>query len=607
MLHSLRQCRDLMTAHELRRWAGTIPLAVAAASLEAMSAGAVYLLLRALDDPSSLSRLPLPAAFIPTESRALLVAGTAGIAALYALKTLSLAALLVRTNRAMAESTTSLSNRMLRAYLAAPFPFHLRSNTAELLHTTTRAVDMVYQFVVSSLVSIIAETLVMVGLALVLLMTAPPASLLAVAATLVLLLLMNRATRRVFQTLGAEQQRLQEATVRTLTQTLEGIKEVRLGAREAFVAGRFSEERRRSLDVNARYMTLSGTSRLLLETIFVFGILAVVLVLAWSGSGTTGLVPVLAIYAYAGFRVIPSANRIQMHVASLRYGLPAVKRLRADLDACEGAEPLVTGDRDSPPLRFEDEIHLDGVSYSYAAESAAVLRRVELSIRRGESIGIVGATGAGKTTLLHLLLGFLVPSSGRVLVDGRDIQEDLRGWQRHIGYVPQNVHLIDDTLARNVAFCIPDDRVDHDRVTEALRRAQLQDFVAAQPRGAATLVGNRGVRLSGGERQRVAIARALYDNPDVLVFDEGTSSLDPHTERELTRAIEGLHGEKTLIVVAHRFATVRACDRVVLLENGQVAATGTYEELMRTHAGFRRLAAMAESATDRFEDGSNAG
>ena len=603
MLHSLRQCRDLMTARERRRWAGTIPLAVVAASLEALSAGAVYLLLRALDEPATLSRLAFPADWIPTESRSLLVAGTACIAALYALKTLSLAALMVRTNRAMAESTTSLSSRMLRAYLAAPFPFHLRSNTADLHHTTTRAVDMVYQFVVSSVVSIIAETLVLVGLALVLLMTAPPASLLAVVATLMLLLLMNRATRKVFQTLGAEQQRLQEATARTLTQALEGIKEVRLGAREAFVAERFTEERRMSLDVNARYMTLSGTSRLLLETTFVFGILAVVLVLAWSGSGTTGLVPVLAIYAYAGFRVIPSANRIQMHVASLRYGLPAVKRLRADLEACEGAQPIVTGERDSTPLRFEGEIHLDGVSYAYGPDSGAVLRRVDLSIRRGESVGIVGATGAGKTTLLHLLLGFLVPSSGRVLVDGRDIHDDLRGWQRHIGYVPQSVHLVDDTLARNVAFCIPDENVDNDRVAEALRRAQLQDFVAAQPRGAQTLVGNRGVRLSGGERQRVAIARALYDDPDVLVFDEGTSSLDPHTERELTRAIEGLHGEKTLIVVAHRFATVRACDRIVLLEHGQVAAAGTYHELMRSHAGFRRLAAIADPTADHRENG----
>lgn len=602
MLHSLRQCRGLMTTRERRRWAGTIPIAVAAASLEALSAGAVYLLLQALDDPSSLQRLALPPDWIPTESRSLLFAGTACIATLYALKTISLAALLQRTNRAMAESTASLSSRVLRAYLAAPFPFHLRSNSADLLHTTLRAVDMVYLFVVASLVSIVAETLVLLGLALVLLATAPPASLLAVAVTFVLLLLMNRVTRRTFQTLGAEQQRLQESTVRTLTQALEGIKEVRLGAREAFVTERFADERRRSLDVNSRYITLSGTSRLLLEMTFVFGILAVVLVLAWSGSGTTGLVPVLAIYAYAGFRVIPSANRIQMHVASLRYGLPAVERICADLDACEREATIAAGDRDAPPLPFEKEIRLDGVSYAYATEAAVVLHRVDLSIRRGESVGVVGSTGAGKTTLLHLLLGFLVPSSGRVLVDGRDIHEELRGWQRHIGYVPQSVHLIDDTLTRNVAFCIPDESVDNDRVAEALRRAQLQDFVAAQPRGAQTLVGNRGVRLSGGERQRVAIARALYDNPDVLVFDEGTSSLDPHTERELTRAIEGLHGEKTLIVVAHRFATVRGCDRIVLLENGQVAAVGTYDELMRDHAGFRRLAAMAEPTTGHDEN-----
>jgi ATP-binding cassette subfamily C protein len=444
---------------------------------------------------------------------------------------------------------------------------------------------------------------VLVGLGVVLVRTAPAASLAAVAATLAVLVAISQVTRRTFHGLGTVEHRWQESTLRTLAQALEGIKEVRLRGRESFVVERFAHERTQTLLVRHRFLTLSGISRLLLETTFVFGILSVVLVLAWSGSGRVGLVPVLAVYAYAGFRLIPGANRLQLHLANIRYGMPAIDRLRRDLDRCEGAGAVAGGGSTGAPLAFELEVVLDEVWYAYDRESAPVLQDLHLSIHRGESVGIVGATGAGKTTLVHLLLGFLVPSGGRVLVDGRDIHDDLRAWQRRIGFVPLAVHLIDDTLARNVAFCIPDDMVDPARVTVALRRAQLHEFVASQPAGLQTVLGERGVRLSGGERQRVAIARALYDDPDVLVFDEGTSSLDSRTEREMTRAIEGLYGEKTLIVVAHRLATVRGCDRIVLLEGGRIAATGSFDELARDHAGFRRLAAMAEGPAEDGQRG----
>jgi ABC-type multidrug transport system fused ATPase/permease subunit len=233
------------------------------------------------------------------------------------------------------------------------------------------------------------------------------------------------------------------------------------------------------------------------------------------------------------------------------------------------------------------------VSYTYADEADPVLVDVDLTIARGESIGIVGPSSAGKSTLIDLLLGLLTPTRGRITVDGRDVAGALRSWQRHIGYVAQEPFVLDDTLRRNVAFGVGDAEIDDQRVTAALRLAQLGEFVVGLPAGLDTMLGERGTRLSGGQRQRVAIARALYDEPEVLVFDEATSALDTPTERELIAALEALRGVKTLVVIAHRLTTVRHCDRLAVLRDGRLAAVGPWDELLARDAGFRALAGAA--------------
>ena len=212
-----------------------------------------------------------------------------------------------------------------------------------------------------------------------------------------------------------------------------------------------------------------------------------------------------------------------------------------------------------------------------------------MTIRSGESIGIVGPTGAGKTTLVDLVVGLLRPSSGRILIDGKDRGSHLSAWKRNIGYVPQSIFLIDDSLRRNIALGIDDSEIDESRVQAAVRLAQLERFVAELPHGLDTSVGERGVRLSGGERQRVGIARALYHDPGLLVFDEATSALDHPTEAAVNEAIEALHGQKTLLVVAHRLSSVRRCDRLVFLSNGRIKACGSYDELMRDDPDFQRM------------------
>jgi len=275
----------------------------------------------------------------------------------------------------------------------------------------------------------------------------------------------------------------------------------------------------------------------------------------------------------------------------MRNVAPAVERVHALLLRFEGARAPEPGPPE-PELRFERAIVLDRVSYQYEAGAAPVLTDVSLTIRRGESVGIVGATGAGKSTLIDLVLGLLEPTGGSISVDGVDIARARRAWQRRIGYVPQAAFLFDDTIARNVALGVRPAEIDAARLADALRMAQLAEFVATLPDGVDAQIGERGIRLSGGQRQRVAIARALYRQPEVLVFDEATAALDNQTEREVTRAIEGLRGQKTLVIIAHRLTTVRHCDTLVFLRAGRVDAIGPFDRLLEESAEFRAMAAM---------------
>jgi ATP-binding cassette subfamily C protein len=277
---------------------------------------------------------------------------------------------------------------------------------------------------------------------------------------------------------------------------------------------------------------------------------------------------------------------------AIRSGRPFIHDLENDMLALAptAVRPPPTERPRSGP--FAHTIVFDAVSYVYEHSHLSALDNITLEIRRGESIGIVGPTGAGKSTLIAVLLGLLEPTSGRVLVDGHDIREALRYWQRHIGYVPQEFYLLDDTVRGNIAFGVADSSIDDERLRRAMSLAQLDEVIACLPAGVATRLGERGTRLSGGQRQRVAIARALYHDPHVLVFDEATAALDLQTESEITRAVGALRGAKTIIVIAHRMSTVRTCDRLVLLRDGRVAGVGSFEELLARDAEFRATTAL---------------
>jgi ATP-binding cassette subfamily C protein len=594
MLSDVRACLGLLSRQARWRWAALVPFALAAAGAEAVGAGAAFGLITILGDPARAATLPVASwvhARLPWQDDASVIAAfTLLVMAFYIARNALLAAVTWVQEQALSLSVCQLSHRLLAAYLAAPYAFHFRHNSAGLIHRVTDAVHSVFRGVLGSLVNVACESLVVAGIVVVLALAAPGVTLVAVVVVGGLLLLPLLLSRHATARWGQAVARLDGETLQTLQQSLGGVKEVKLTGRESFFLAQFDERVAGAARLRSRYTAVAATLRMGVETTFVCGLLAVSLLLTLR-SGAAAL-PLLGLYAYAGFRVIPSANRIMMYVSELRYSRAWIHSLRDDLAALPAPAPAA---EPGEPISFTRAVALERVSYTYADENEAdrVLVDVDLTIARGESVGIVGPSGAGKSTLVDLLLGLLTPTAGRITVDGRDIAGALRSWQRHIGYVAQEPFVLDDTIRRNVAFGVTDVEIDDRRVTAALTLAQLGDFVAGLPGGLDTLLGERGARLSGGQRQRVAIARALYHEPEVLVFDEATSALDTPTERELIAALEALRGVKTLVVIAHRLTTVRRCDRLAVLRDGRLAAVGSYDELLARDAGFRAMAGSA--------------
>jgi ABC-type multidrug transport system fused ATPase/permease subunit len=306
------------------------------------------------------------------------------------------------------------------------------------------------------------------------------------------------------------------------------------------------------------------------------GLAALVLTMLAQGRAMESVLPMLALFAAAAFRLMPSVNRILGAVQTLRFNQPVIDTLYTDLQLAipaANANPI-------PATPFSEMLQLRQVNYTYFGAPQPALNDLSLAIRRGESVGFIGASGAGKSTLVDIILGLLTPDSGELRMDGTDIHVHLRNWQNQIGYVPQSIFLTDDTLRRNVAFGLPNEQIDDAAVHDAIMAAQLEEFVASLPDGLETVVGERGVRLSGGQRQRIGIARALYHDPAVLVLDEATSALDAATERGVMQAVDALHGTKTIIIVAHRLSTVEHCDRLYRLEQGRVVEEGKTREIL---------------------------
>ena len=487
-----------------------------------------------------------------------------------------------------------LAQKMFAVYLNHPYVFFLNRNSSELVQNTLFEMGRTVNNVLIPLLTILARSTIAFSI-LILLFSVKPT--LALVSGTILGGAYGLVYLGVRKTLARSGQDISLANARRTQiayETFGGIKDIKILGREKNFFDLFRKPVERYALLQSHTQMISLLPRYALETMAFGGIIGIVLYLLSTGQNLSATLPLISLYALAGYRLMPALQQIFANWSIVRFNISAVDRIARDIDTLPGAsknQPTVP-----PPsvrkLPLTQAIELDGVTFHYPGREEPVLDQVSLVIPANTSIGLVGSTGSGKTTTLDILLGLLEPSGGCLRVDGQIVdRKNVRQWQAAIGYVPQQIMLLDDTVLKNIAFGIPEGEIDREKVVEAAKLAHLHEFVTSDlPQGYDTPIGERGVRLSGGQRQRIGIARALYHEPSVLVLDEATSALDNITENVIMEALNTLSRNKTVIMVAHRLTTVRECDTIVVLDRGRVADSGTYSSLLERNDFFRMLA-----------------
>jgi ATP-binding cassette, subfamily B, bacterial PglK len=487
-----------------------------------------------------------------------------------------------------------LSRRLLEKYLSMPYTYFLNQNSSELSNNVLSEVNHLTSDYLIPLLTIITKALISIFILGMLLWVDVVISLIA-------LLLLGGAYGLIFwrikinlKTRGAKRLKANQMRYKTVYEAFGGIKEIKAMSRESFFLRRYSIESLKHARLMSWNAVIGQIPRFAMEGIAFGSIIIFVLVLLTTRGDYRQVIPLASLFAFAGYRLMPAMQELFTSFTRMQFNISVLDRIYEDLTADTNLKNHIRETMvDFPePLSFNHEIKLDNVSYNYPNTNIAVIKDINLKIEHNSSVAFIGSTGAGKTTLVDILLGLLLPQQGSMSVDGTIITEDnLKGWQRNIGYVPQQIYLSDDTITRNIAFGIPDEDIDKDRLIEAAKTANLYSFIMKElPSGFDTIVGERGIRLSGGQRQRIGIARALYDNPNVLVFDEATSALDGITEEAVLSAMKNASKLKTLIIIAHRLTTVKGCDVVYMIDKGKIVASGTYNELLKNDPTFQKMA-----------------
>ena len=576
------------------RFLALIFLQVIGTGVELLSLASVPVFVALLSDSYGDGAFDLPVILIrfstSSESSELLVSSIIFVG-LFAFRTLYFYISCSLQQRILNNRCVELGSRLFSAYMSAPYSFLLRHNSQDLVNKVVVESERVVNRVLGPAFNVLRSLLVLLAIVLVLLLYKPLITLVAFALLLVFAGIFLYFNRRKTRQLGEQDAQNRE---RALSQVAEGIgayKEIKVSGSQRYFQQRLHEslERiassRRWLEVNQQIIW----PYLELVTVSVM-VIAIFMAISLSEQDFRNVAPAMAFFAAALFRLKGYVTDGMLNFSVLRYNWVSVSLVSADLRSLEKKAAQVKED-DAAKLPFEEWIRVEGLCFRYEGSSEATLQNVNLSVRQGSTVALVGATGSGKSSMLNLILGFLRPQQGSILVDGRDIQENLPAWQQQIGLVPQQIFLLDASIRENVAFGVPRAQVDEAALQRALQTAQLQEFVASLPEGLDTCVGEGGIRLSGGQRQRIGIARALYRNPPLLVFDEATAALDSLTEEAMSAAMQELRGKHTLIIVAHRLSTVKNADCLFYFEQGRLLAQGDFNELCDKSPRFKEMVA----------------
>lgn len=480
-------------------------------------------------------------------------------------------------NTFVTRNRNRMISRVMREFLNRPYEEYLGADIPTVFRLTDSDIPNAFQLILV-MIQMVTEIVVVVALCGMLVLMSPIMTVFIVIIFLGMTLMITKVLKPILNSIGRRNQEIQSRIAKWRIQSIYGLKDVKVLHREEFFVRNYYESGAIGADVARNYAVFNNLPRLLIETVFIASMLLFILIYILNGGDISVLVPQLMAFAVAAVRIMPGTNRINTYLSQIAYSQPCLDYLYENLTADMKADVngSVTGlvgtekEKDLPTLELKDKIVMDHISFTYPNTEKPIFTDAHMEVKCGQSVGIMGPSGSGKSTIVDILLGLLHAQEGTITCDGMNIFDNYPAWLSKIGYIPQAIYLIDESIRDNIAFGIDADRVDDKRIWEVLEEAQLKEFVESLPEGLDTTIGDRGVRMSGGQRQRLGIARALYHNPEILVFDEATSALDGDTEKAVMDAINSFHGKKTMVIIAHRLNTIAKCDVIYKVENEKI-------------------------------------
>ena len=578
----LKDFKYILSKEEQRKVIGLLVMMVFAAGFEVVGVGMMLPLMTAIVDPDCITGDGLIAKVCAllgiTDYKSFVLLCVIGLIIIYVVKDTYI---IIETKiqvKFLFSQRFKTQCKIYDAYMQRSYEFFLGASSGELYRVVTT--DVVHTFaLLTSLLTLASEGIIAIAMILTVLIISPLMTILVGLAMGITAIAVLKVIRPIMSHAGDTSIKYNALYNTWMNQSISGIKEIKVSNTENFFKETFNFYGGKLVEAQRKYDLWLLLPRMIIEMVAVCSALGVVALLLFNGYSMQNLVPAMSAFAMAAVKLLPSANRIVNVMNAISFEAPAMERLVEEireLDARLVSVPVSSPFGETPKtaensfIRPKEKVELSNITYAYPANPVEVLKDASMEVPIGKSVGIVGTSGAGKTTAVDVLLGLLKPSAGAVLSDGVDIQSDYEGWLQCVAYIPQTIFLTDDSIKTNVAFGIKPEYIDEARVWKALEQAQLGDFVRSLPDGIENQVGERGVRLSGGQRQRIGVARALYKNPEILVFDEATSALDNETESAIMESINALHGEKTLIIIAHRLTTIEGCDMVYRVGEGKI-------------------------------------
>lgn len=498
-----------------------------------------------------------------------------GMMAIYVIKNLYILLLTYMQNTFITKNRNRMISRVMAEFLNRPYEKYLGADIPTVFRITDSDIPQTFSLILAML-QLASEVVVSCLIFMVLLLNDPGMTLFIIAVFGLLTLFIVKVFKPRLNRIGARNQAIQSRIAKWRIQATYGLKDVKVLNREEFYVRNYYETGKVGAEVARNYAVLNNMPRLLIETVFIVSVLGFLVVYINGGGDITAMVTTISAFAIAAVRVLPSVNRINTYITEIAYTQPSLDFVYDNLQEGMKTDAMLAERRaysQVEKLKLDHQIELSHISFHYPDSDKNIFEDAHMIVPKGKSVGIIGTSGAGKSTIVDILLGLLHAQTGMITCDGVDIFKNYESWLAQIGYIPQSIYLIDESIRDNIAFGIDADKIDEKRIWEVLEEAQLKEFVEELPEGLDTTIGDRGVRLSGGQRQRIGIARALYNDPEILVFDEATSALDNDTEAAVMEAVNSFHGRKTMIIIAHRLNTIEKCDMIYKVENMKLVET----------------------------------